>query len=61
MLYKGTSRLTLSRVPHRVGCISLDGLKAVPFREASFSAAFEAAVGRSLGSLGLVFLILRQG
>jgi hypothetical protein len=23
----------------------MDGLKAVPFREASFSAAFEAAVG----------------
>jgi hypothetical protein len=33
------------------------GLKAVPFREASFSAAFEAAVGRSW----VVLVILRQG
>ena len=35
--------------------------QAVPFKEASFSAAFEAAVGPSLRGLGLLLLILRQG
>jgi hypothetical protein len=36
----------------------LYGTKAVPSREVSFSAAFGAAVGPSLGSLGLVLVIL---